>query len=86
MAEKNPFVGYTLDEIREAEATAYVIQVGSDMFRYKGNYTFSYKSAVYFRNKILDNLMDLINNGDQDQKDNAFRVLKSLQILPLRIH
>lgn len=84
--EKSPYIGYTLEEIQEAEATAYVIQVGSDMFHYKGNYTFSHKSAIYFRNKIVANLVDLIENGDEDQKKNAHRCMLALHVRPLRVH
>lgn len=83
---KSPFVGYSLEEIANAESSAYVIQVGSDMFHYNGTYTFSRRSAVYYRNKILANLLDSIANGTEDEKNNAHRVVMWLRILPLRIH
>jgi hypothetical protein len=82
----NPFVGYSVKEIEEIEASTYVIQVGSDLFHDNGRYTFSHRSAVYFHNKILNNLVNLIESGTAEQRDIALKCLAWLKILPLRMN
>lgn len=86
MPKKNVFLGYTAEQIAEAEAYGYIVHVGTDIFSYKGKYTFSHKSAMYFRNKIKDNLLEIIKEGEEKEVSNAHRCLLSLRIAPLRIH
>lgn len=84
--EKSPFRGFTLSQINSIEADTYVIQVGVDLFCYKGQFFFTKRSAALLYNKILVNLVDLINNGDTEQKNDATKCLGNLRILPLRIN
>lgn len=84
--KKSPFKGFTINEVFAAESTSYVIQVGVDLFCHKGRFCFDKRNAALFYNRILSNLVDLITNGDEDQKKEALRCLGSLRISPLRIN
>lgn len=84
--EKNPFIGYTTEEIMASEAVTYVIQVGSDVFNSNGNWFFNKKSAQIHYGKILRMLLAQLNGGTKKERENAQRVLNSFKVLPLRIH
>lgn len=84
--DKSPFLGFTTEEVLASEACSFVIQVGSDFFVHDGMMVFSQKSAVTYYNKILVQVIDVMNNGNKKQKEHAQRVLWGLKILPLRIN
>lgn len=86
MSKNNPFVGYTVEEIFASEAVTYVIQMGLDVFHVKGKFVFNKKSAVTYYNKILNESVFQLSNGDKRQKANARLILSTLKIMPLRIH
>lgn len=84
--QKSPFVSFSIEEVMASEAISYVIQVGSDFYCHDGRMVFSKKTAVTFYNKILEQVVHAMNNGDKKQKEHANRVLRNLKILPLRIN
>lgn len=83
---KSPFQNYTVAEVMLAESCSYVIQVGSDLFSNDGKLVFSKKSAIMYYNKILNSLMDVIDGGDEEERADAMKCLRSLHIHPLRIN
>jgi hypothetical protein len=86
VGQGSPFVGYTVAEVMYAEHTTYAIQVGSDFYVHNGKITFSQKTAVTLYNKVLMNLIDVVNNGTTKQRKKALFCLSTLQILPFRLN
>lgn len=84
--QKSPFGKYSIEQIMRVEANTYVIQVGSDIFDDGGNFFFSKKAAAVLHNRILDNLLDVIDAGDDEERADAIKCMLSLQIMPLRIN
>jgi hypothetical protein len=83
---RGPFVGYTVAEVMYAEHTTYAIQVGSDFYVHNGKITFNQRTAVTLYNKVLTNLIDVVNNGTTKQRKKALFCLSTLQILPFRLN
>lgn len=86
MSKKSPYNNYSVAEIMLAESCSYVIQVGKDLFSYEGRMIFNKKTSIVHYNKILNNLMDIIDGGDDEERNDAIKCLGSLHILPLRIN
>lgn len=85
--KKNPFVhGLTISDVFAAEASSYTIQVGSDFFSHRGRFVFSKKQAISFYNKIANNLLDALRDGDAKQKKHAEKCLANLFLKSLRIN
>lgn len=84
--EKSPYKNFTLEEVMTAESNSYVIQIGEDFFSYEGDYTFSKNGAEHYYDQILNGLNDLLENGDETEKEDAFKSLLLLKVYPLRIH
>lgn len=84
--KKEPFVNYTVEEVLAAEACSFVVIAGSDVFDSKGRWVFDKNGAIRQHNKILREVMRIINTGTKAQQKNAKRVLDTLRIEPLRIH
>lgn len=83
---KGPFGEYSVEDIFKAEASSYVIQVGVDLFDNNGQMIFSKKAAIMYYNKILNELMNVIDGGDDTERADAMRCLRTLHIMPLRIN
>ncbi len=84
--EKNPFITYTVEEVMASEASAYVIQVGSEVFSVNGKWIFNKKSARIYYGKILRDILDQMQNGNKKERNNAQKVLENFKVLPLRLH
>jgi hypothetical protein len=82
---KNPFIGYTVAEVFYAENTTYAIQVGTDFYVHNGKITFNRKAAVAHYNKILNNLIHIVNSGTAKQRKTAMFCLSTLQVVPFRL-
>ena len=82
---KNPFVGFSVEQVMIAESCSYAIQVGNDFYIHDGQLVFSKKTAQTLYNKILAQVVDKIYNGDKKQKAHAHRIMATLKVMPLRI-
>lgn len=83
---KGPFGEYSVEDVFRAEACSYVIQVGVDLFDNDGQMIFSKKAAIMYYNKILNELMNVIDGGDDAERADAIRCLGTFRIMPLRIN
>lgn len=84
--EKSPYRQYTVQEVIEAEAGNYVIQVGGDLFSYNGKMAFSKDRAEMYYENVLAGLNDMKKNGSDEEKEDARKTLLLLRIYPLRFH
>ena len=82
---KSPFGKYTVDEVIQAEAGNYVIQVGDDLFTYNGKMAFSRQRAEMFYDDIIAGLNDMKKNGSKIEREDAVKCLLLLRMLPFRI-
>lgn len=86
-SNKNPFVAFdSVDDVFEAERKFYIIQIGKDIFAHKGRASFDRRSTEAHYNRILSEIIDMINTGNAKQRYYARRALQNFRILPLRIH
>lgn len=83
---KSPFGDFSIEEVAAAEASTYVIQVGSDLYCHDGAFAFNRRGAIIHYNKIRNELAYIAKNGDAREKKHARRCLENLKVLPLRIH
>lgn len=84
--QKNPFGRYTFKQIQSAEAESYMIQVGKALFDVDGRELFDKKACVIYYNQILEELTNVIEGGDEDEKADAITMLGGLRVHSLRIH
>lgn len=85
--EKNPFVGYTLEETRQAEKSLYVIQMGDELFVHeKGHVSFSKDEADKLFEILTAGLQDMLKNGNFEDREDARKTFASFRIMPLRFN
>ena len=84
--EKGPYGNYSIQDVIEAEAGHYVIQVGGDLFSYNGKMAFSRDRTNRFYVDILNGLNHMKEHGSELEKEDALRCLLFLRVYPLRIH
>jgi hypothetical protein len=83
---KNPYRGYTLPEIMDAEKTTSVIHLGGDLYCDDGHFTLDNDKAQQIYEKILVSLLKMINDGTDKERRDGLRLLPTLFIRPLRVH
>lgn len=83
---KSPFVKYTPEQIVEAESNSYMILLGSDLFSYNGKYTFTKDKAEHYMEQIEGGLLEMLETGNEEEKEEAIMCLFLLKILPFRLH
>lgn len=84
--QKSPFLGYTMDEIRFAEANLYVIQVGEDLHSHDGEVSFPKNEANYHYDMIFKSLGHMAKNGSFEEREDAHKMLRHFRIMPVRFH
>lgn len=86
-AEKSPYKNHTIQEVMEAEAGHYYIQIGDGMFESDtGKLAFSKERAENFYLQILEGLKDMKKNGSKQDQEEALACLLNFRIIPLRFH
>lgn len=85
--EKNPYKGHTIQEVMEAEAGHYYIQLGDGLFESEtGKLAFSKERADNFYLQIWEGLKDMKANGSKADREEALKCLLNFRIIPLRFH
>lgn len=82
---KNPYKGFTTEEVNRAESNSFVIRIGNDFYQKDGNFTFSLKQAEKYYSILLQNILITLDEGTPRQKKAALACLVRLHIEPLRI-
>lgn len=83
---KSPYPMFTEKEVAYLEANFYMIYWGKDFLHDDNNkFTFSEKTAYYYRNKAAIGLKKILKEGDPEDINEAKELLLSLKIIPLRI-
>lgn len=78
------YVNYSEKQIQLMEHDCFVIQVGTDCFDVEGKIRFSKTAAEMYFVKVVKELQDSIEDGDDEERIDAHRLLLSLRILPFR--
>ena len=84
--KKSPFRNFTEKEVLRAEATSYVVLIGNDLYSREGSLVFSLTQAEKHYNTLLQNILLTLDSGNTKQKAAAVHCLRTLKVLPLRIH
>lgn len=84
--EKSPYGKFSIQDVAEAEAGHFVIQVGADLFSYNDKMAFNKERTEKFFEDILNGLNDMKENGSKEEREDALKCLINLRIYPLRIH
>lgn len=71
----------------KAEAGAYYIQIGDNMFESEsGKLAFSKERADHFFMAVWEGLADMRKNGNEQDQQDALHCLLNFRIIPLRFH
>lgn len=84
MSEKNPYVGYSLKDVKQAEATMWYIQTGKQFFDYEGQCLWEKEEAEDLYLTIRDGLEHMLKSGDRKEQQDARDILLHFRLLPLR--
>lgn len=82
---KGPFKSYSIEDVKEAESNSFVIQFGQDFFSEDGDFVFTAPQAEKHYNKLLTNIIKMLNEGTEKQRRHALNCLARLEVRPLRI-
>lgn len=83
---QNPYRGYSLEEVFEAEASSSIVEVGGDLYCEEGSFSLSNNHAKQMYEKLLVSLLKMINDGTDKERKEGLRLLPTLFLKPLRIH
>lgn len=86
VVEKSPYGKYSVAQIMKSEIDAFVIQVGKELFDEGGRVVFTKAAADLYHHKIKENLIDMLDGGDADERQEALEALTQLRVMPLRIN
>ena len=84
--KKNPFVGYTPEEVFAAEAMCFVVIAGHGIFYNDNEWVFDKKTAIRYYTKIAKEASRQLLQGTKKEQKAARHILGNLRIEPLRIH
>lgn len=84
---KNPYVNsMSLDQVADAEAKFWYVQVGMEVPEANGVYTFSKKTAENIYYSMFESLRAMRVEGTTAEKTDANFCLQHFRMIPLRIH
>jgi hypothetical protein len=86
MEKKSVYLGYTEEEVKRMENNYFVLQFGGDFVLEDSYYLFSKGEASKLYNKTLKNLISLIADGSEKDKNFALNLIGGLAIKPVRLH
>lgn len=84
--EKSPYVDLSIEEVQKAEAGAFVIQLGTEFYDYKGRYTFSRESVEKLYDDLYAGLHEMLHDNNKRNKSDILSTILNFRILPLRFH
>jgi hypothetical protein len=84
--KKSPFRNYEVEDILEAEAYYFTLQVGNDLYDHNGTITFNKQGVIRHYNKVLRELTILSLEGSAKERKKARDLLATLKVSPLRIN
>lgn len=86
-AEKSPYKDHSIEEVMQAEAGNYYIQIGDSMFESEtGKMAFSKERAEHFFDVVMEGLRAMRDEGDEQEQQDALVCLLNFRIVPLRFH
>lgn len=84
---ENSFINnFSMEDVSNLEHGKYTIQVGPDFLNYNGKMAFDLDRAQMLYNKALDGLYELVQNGTEEEREEAYAYILMINIRPLRIH
>ena len=86
MKKKFPYVSVTEKELRDMERNSYVIFLGGDFLVYDGYNSFSKKEVEAIYEETLNDILSVIDKGEEKDRQYALKVLGTLRIAPMRMH
>lgn len=84
MSERNPYRGYSLQDVKKSEATMWYIQIGKQFFEYDGECLWEKDEAEHFYFTLRDGLEHMLRSGDIEEREDAREILINFRLLPLR--
>lgn len=81
---KSPYVGYSIKDVKQAEATMWYIQVGRQFFEYESKCLWDKEEAEHLYGTLRDGLQHMMKTGDAKERQEARDILLHFRLLPLR--
>lgn len=84
--KKNPYVSISPEQLADAEANYFVIQIGHEFFVDNGKMSFKKNKAenIYF--DLLEGIGDMLTSKDEVERQEAFSILCHFRLIPVRVH
>jgi len=82
---KFPYLGYTEKELKVMESY-YFLQLGGDFVQSDDICTFTQKEITKLYNETLRDLVKLTEDGSEKDARYALDLIRSLRVVPVRLH
>lgn len=87
MSKKNsPYIEYTLREVKNMEENYFILLFGGDCFVEDGYYLFTKAEVEKLYKTTLKDLMGIIADGNEKDRNYALGLIAGLTIKPMRLH
>jgi len=86
MAKKSPFRGYSEEEVNRMENGYYCLIMGGDFVLEQDFYLFTKTEASQLYKATLNDLLDLVDNGNMKDRKYAMNLIPTLMVSPMRLH
>jgi len=84
--KKSPYIGYTEQEVTQMERGYFCVVFGGDFIIQDKFYFFTLKEANKVYSNTLKNLIGIIADGDEKDRNYALDLIANLSIQPMRLH
>lgn len=86
MKKNSPFVGYTEKEVQKMENGYFCLQFGGDFILEDKFYLFTEKEVSRLYEDTLEDLLKIISDGDEKDRNYAISLIPGLIIQPMKLH
>ena len=84
--KESPYLGYTEEEVKRMENYFFVLQFGGDFVLEKREYLFTKAEISRLYNKYMKDLVKIVNNGNEKDRNYALDLIAGMSVKPLRLH
>jgi hypothetical protein len=83
---KFPYVNCTEKELKHMESYSFAIEMGGDFLLHDGYTSFTKSESVKIYRSTLRDLISVVRDGCEKDKNYALQLIGTLKVLPMRMH
>lgn len=84
--KKSSYLGYSEEEVKDLESNYFCLVMGGEFVVEDGSYTFTKKEVSKLYNIMLNDLVSVVEDGNEKDKKYALELIFGLIIQPMRLH